>query len=130
MSGGGTYLEEMMRRTLESRTPLRIRLLDVSAEERQKLDEFIDAFREGTGHDNISLCKNLKRGVRTGLLEERDIERLSVWCHTNMGPRGISDRARILAHRLLGSVPSRLCEQGEKRCADYSASIEAIIAGL
>jgi hypothetical protein len=98
-------------------------LYDVSADHVTRIERSIERFLIATPHNNDTFCDLLSDNFKARRIGTEALERLSVWCHTNQPPDGVSDAAQELARELLGVVPTRLRDQGTKRVDDYDTQV-------
>jgi hypothetical protein len=103
-------------------------LHEVSADDKVRINKAIENFRAATRHNNKTFCNLLSDNFRSNRIGTDVLERLSVWCHTDMGPHGVSNAAQALSSELLGIVPPRLRERNKKRGKDYKDHVKWLAA--
>ncbi len=130
----GGIVEErnrVMRRqgVIEGNLP-EVLLFDISDDDLVRIDSAIEHFLASTPHNNKTICDLVRSDVRKGRLHTETLERFSVWCHTRQPPKKVVDAAEGLARELLGLVPPRLRDVGEKRIENYDSLVRALVAAL
>ena len=106
--------------TVDVRGRVSVQITGIEDEDRKRLNAIVDQFVEATEHANQTVGHWVKDALETGRLDWEAIERLSVWCDTNMGPRSVVNSARELCLGLFGTIPVRLRETGsETRVGNY-----------
>ncbi len=116
-----------MRRRFIDTAPPAIEL-DLDADEAARILASIASFLAATPHNNKTLCEALQHAVEARIVQWNEVEHLSVWCHTDQPPRGVSEHACELARELLGVVPGRMLDIGGKKSADYDNIAKSIRA--
>jgi hypothetical protein len=115
----------MRRQVVDPGSP-KVELWGVSKSDQLRIELAIREFRDATPHNNKSFCDLLENALSMRQLSTEVLERLSVWCHTEQPPRGVADKAQAVARELLGRVPLRLRDDGNRRIADYDTVILAL----